>query len=252
LQKLQILPVCLDLIFQDSQIDPRTFAINRPQPSEDLSDPGTFEEQVEAKKAKEAASTFENEVDPTILPGVAGPSKPVRKKREFKNSKKCAASYKDLYSSSSSEDDTPRGPKRGLTKVLKLSKGVAAAAASENPQKSLLNKPHRCQVCQMSFDFPAQLKRHESDVHERAEPFPCSQCAKSFASQGSLCQHIKSAHEDKANKCQQCPEAFAFPSELKKHVSKVHLGVRHKCPFCDQDFSEKKNVNKHMKKKHEK
>ena len=252
MQKLQILPVCLDLIFQDSQIDPRTFAINRPQPSEDLSDPGTFEEQVEAKKAKEAASTFENEVDPTILPGVAGPSKPVRKKREFKNSKKCAASYKDLYSSSSSEDDTPRQPKRGLTKVLKLSKGVAAAAASENPQKSLLNKPHRCQVCQMSFDFPAQLKRHESDVHERAEPFPCSQCAKSFASQGSLCQHIKSAHEDKANKCQQCSETFAFPSELKKHVSKVHLGVRHKCPFCDQDFSEKKNVNKHMKKKHEK
>ena len=228
------------------------FAVNRPKPTEDLSDPGTYEEQ---KKAKEAASSFENFEDPTILPGVAGPSKPVRKKREIQ--KKCAPSYLDLYSSSSSEDDTPRGPgaepKRGLTKVLKLSsepKEVAAAVASKNPQKSLLNKPHCCPVCEKSFDFPAQLKRHESDVHERAEPFPCSQCSKSFASQGSLCQHIKSAHEDKPNKCEQCSEAFAFPSELKKHVSKVHLGVRHKCPFCDQDFSEKKNVNKHIKNKH--
>jgi len=230
----------------DDSIDASTFAVNRPESSDNESDPGTYEEQriknIAARKAKfdelqlkdfKEAACDKNEAKNISLlynlPGVAGPSGVARPSRPRKRSENPEAkprerrgnsnvpSYKDLYSSSSSEDDSGKGEPKA--KQIKLAQKARRPQAARNGPK----KAHPCDQCESSFDKANALKIHINAKHLGLKPF----------------------------KCTQCDEAFGTSSDLKRHIKSAHEGIRHKCDFCESSFSRESDLNAHIKKKHQ-
>ena len=90
---------------------------------------------------------------------------------------------------------------------------------------------------------------YEEDCSTK-ERVACNHCDKTYASQNSLLQHMKTLHSSELIECDQCKLKFINKTSLDKHRRKIHAGIFSKtdkfgqCPKCY------KTVNKFYLKRH--
>ena len=112
-----------------------------------------------------------------------------------------------------------------------------------------------CSRCGKAFILAGQLKLHIKTVHDLVSPtktyMMCTQCDKSFSSQGALDYHMMAHSGKKPFTCSQCDKAFILASQLKRHIQTVHeLETPYKCNECKQEFSQSGNLKAHIKRWH--
>jgi hypothetical protein len=89
---------------------------------------------------------------------------------------------------------------------IRLTKHVASGHKNKS-SKTSENKPillvheekklSKCNLCEYSSEFSADLKSHMSTIHERKKPFICVICNGSFEEKIKLQKHIESVHGKK-------------------------------------------------------
>lgn len=140
------------------------------------------------------------------------------------------------------------------------------------------NERIECDQCKRSFGKLKYLRKHIRELHERATPFECKICGKTFNRKANLIEHDL-IHQDKylatcstCNKsyrtpsalklherthtgekpylCDICNEkAYAYYTDLKRHKRSVHgiMGEPHPCEICEKVFYEPKLLRNHLK-----
>ena len=109
-------------------------------------------------------------------------------------------------------------------------------------------KGHKCEICDNSFYYPSDLKKHIHTVHEGHKEYKCQSCGKSFSQPGSLKLHINAVHGSHQNyKCESCGKSFSESGTLRKHIHYIHEGHKdYKCESCDKSFSQAWHLKKHI------
>lgn len=120
--------------------------------------------------------------------------------------------------------------------------------------------PHKCTICNKTFDFSIQLKRHNDEtgtckpsVLLAAKTYKCYICNEEFAMLVSKHQHIDTYHADKANgDCHLClrkriPSACAF----EKHISEHFAEYTCICNYCGRGFHQEGRLTNHIRFIHE-
>ncbi|XP_048003781.1 zinc finger protein 93-like isoform X7 [Leguminivora glycinivorella] len=85
----------------------------------------------------------------------------------------------------------------------------------------LIQRPHKCSECDMSFYAKAQLKNHFV-IHSGTREFSCAVCFKSFGRKKTLADHMRIHTDDRRYKCKHCEMAFVQKSSLRGHMRSNH------------------------------
>ncbi|XP_063544132.1 zinc finger protein 723-like isoform X13 [Cydia strobilella] len=85
----------------------------------------------------------------------------------------------------------------------------------------LIQRPHKCSQCDMSFYAKAQLKNHFV-IHSGTREFSCAVCFKSFGRKKTLSDHMRIHTDDRRYKCKHCEMAFVQKSSLRGHMRSNH------------------------------
>ena len=83
--------------------------------------------------------------------------------------------------------------------------------------KSYLNKPHKCFICQKAFSNKSHLTDHIR-IHTGEKPFHCDLCGRSFNVKSNLLTHLRNHAGEKQFKCNYCDEAFDRKKSLEIHL----------------------------------
>ncbi|GBG29115.1 Zinc finger protein 1 [Hondaea fermentalgiana] len=125
-----------------------------------------------------------------------------------------------------------------------------AAAKANQRRKGPVLKKQVCHLCNKSFRFPNELKRHIEGVHEGIK-FPCELCEKAFSTKCNLHKHINAAHNGRTYMCPVCKKSFTDPSNLRKHIKSIHERQRYACDICGKQFTQNSHLRTHVKSFHE-
>jgi transcription elongation factor Elf1 len=127
-----------------------------------------------------------------------------------------------------------------------------------------------CDICDKSFQRPADLRRH-MQKHDEPEYFcEVPGCGREFYRKDKLRDHVRQAHKgniitsdgglefdvpERANtpstfSCTDCREVFSTPGLLKKHVNRKHVR-RFACGTCDATFHLNADLKRHKFNVHE-
>ncbi|KAG7255844.1 LOW QUALITY PROTEIN: hypothetical protein CRUP_035731 [Coryphaenoides rupestris] len=122
--------------------------------------------------------------------------------------------------------------------------GMGAGAENAALQHLFIRKsfrPFKCTHCGKAFRDKERLEQHVRAHHGRdAFAFACHLCARSFATDGALEDHLLLLHMVKRSyACLLCSDAFEKLELLKEHVG-VHAGPDgcFTCPSCSKSFSD--------------
>ncbi|KAH9850791.1 hypothetical protein C2E23DRAFT_299710 [Lenzites betulinus] len=101
-----------------------------------------------------------------------------------------------------------------------------------------------CPYCDLSFDRPADMRRHAKTVHFNCRQYLCSftwleggvkkRCPVKFAQKSTLYTHIKSKHAGWGKlPCTDpaCKRTFHDASSQSRHYNEQHLGKAYECPY---------------------
>ena len=113
-----------------------------------------------------------------------------------------------------------------------------------------LQKPFRCQLCDMLFEDGEKLKEHMDkhivNAQPSTKPFPCKICPKAFLSSKSLDRHTQMHYGQVQKRCKFCYKVFANRENLERHIL-THNGQKpHKCPQCNEQFVYRQGLETHM------
>eukprot|EP00179_Madagascaria_erythrocladioides_P025972 CAMPEP_0198327852 /NCGR_PEP_ID=MMETSP1450-20131203/15026_1 /TAXON_ID=753684 ORGANISM="Madagascaria erythrocladiodes, Strain CCMP3234" /NCGR_SAMPLE_ID=MMETSP1450 /ASSEMBLY_ACC=CAM_ASM_001115 /LENGTH=177 /DNA_ID=CAMNT_0044031927 /DNA_START=190 /DNA_END=723 /DNA_ORIENTATION=- len=140
---------------------------------------------------------------------------------------------------------------------LRESKKTLALPQASQPQDEV--KPADClslvcDICDIKFAKPMNLRRHAASVHNNARPFKCDQCGVAFNQKIHMARHITSVHDKvKPFKCDECSSSFALRNNLVRHQRVVHQGLkRYLCVICEPPlrFGDRSDIRKHLRRKH--
>ncbi|XP_077468432.1 uncharacterized protein LOC144084042 [Stigmatopora argus] len=134
------------------------------------------------------------------------------------------------------------------------SDGTAQSSDVQKPmQPNVQNKAFECDVCQKSFSYKDQLRKH---VYTHKEPQKCSQCSKTFRSSVSLERHML-RHEGKSPRtfpCPHCDKTFNNVKRLKSHqmvheisLDQILSGKTFMCETCGAGFAHRHNLTRHIR-----
>uniref|UniRef100_A0A1I8PF46 Uncharacterized protein n=2 Tax=Stomoxys calcitrans TaxID=35570 RepID=A0A1I8PF46_STOCA len=119
----------------------------------------------------------------------------------------------------------------------------------QNKMPNNNDSKYTCDNCDMVFDRPFRLKRHQRQHSSDKHPYGCTLCKRDFFSAKPLIKHIRKEHpEAEKFNCDQCEETFILHNHLIKHLKKRHKSGRILfCDICDKDFKYKSSLEKHMR-----
>ncbi|XP_075157518.1 uncharacterized protein LOC142230775 [Haematobia irritans] len=117
------------------------------------------------------------------------------------------------------------------------------------PREKLNSDSYPCDICDMVFDKPFRLKRHQRQHSTERLPYECEICKRDFFSANPLIKHMKKYHpQAEKHSCDQCNESFILRNHLEKHLKKHHRNSRNLyCKICDKDFKFKSSLEKHLR-----
>uniref|UniRef100_A0A182JKI9 C2H2-type domain-containing protein n=1 Tax=Anopheles atroparvus TaxID=41427 RepID=A0A182JKI9_ANOAO len=107
---------------------------------------------------------------------------------------------------------------------------------------------HVCSQCGKSFYSEGYLKQH-LNLHADETPYKC-RCGAQFKLKLYLARHMK-IHSGQFT-CKYCPAAFPCASLLKGHENSHTGNKEFSCEICGKLFYAKGDVRKHRQKVHEK
>ena len=123
-----------------------------------------------------------------------------------------------------------------------------------------------CQECQKTFSTPANLKSHNTSMHERVE-HSCPICKFKSNFSGNLKKHMRQIHtedsnysdfeetslkeEESTNSCDQCGIENKSGKALMKHRQEEHPGKMFSCNVCGKELSTNSNLKSHKKSIHQ-
>ncbi|XP_042562931.1 general transcription factor IIIA, b isoform X2 [Clupea harengus] len=115
-------------------------------------------------------------------------------------------------------------------------------------------RPFACASCDKSFCTRYQLTRHDL-THSGEKPYRCSVegCPQTFASNGSMKNHVSRVHQQKENRyvCRVagCGKEFRKRNQLKTHTCGHTKIFPFECNFqgCNKKFAGSKQLQKHGK-----
>lgn len=103
-----------------------------------------------------------------------------------------------------------------------------SSGLSRNPCSAVPKLPHRCHVCNHTFQFKQHLQYHMK-THASRRPYSCSICRKTYIYSGRLRTHVKLHHnEGKPKKlvcCEFCAKVFGHARVYFSHLREVHRVV---------------------------
>ncbi|XP_022818938.1 zinc finger protein 1-like isoform X9 [Spodoptera litura] len=85
----------------------------------------------------------------------------------------------------------------------------------------LLEKPHRCDICDKKFYSTSCLKNHMIK-HTGSKEFQCNICLRLYGRKKSLNAHLKTHDEGTHVKCEHCGQKFMQRYSLKCHIKSKH------------------------------
>ena len=112
-----------------------------------------------------------------------------------------------------------------------------------------LNIKFQCDVCQQSFMFSRDLRRHVQSIHTQKK-WNCNICNKVFTLSNTLSRHVKSAHQSSKWQCNFCEKSFHWPSDLLSHKKRVHVESSVHCNLCKRQFADHEALTNHKKEVH--
>ena len=106
-----------------------------------------------------------------------------------------------------------------------------------------------CEICDKSFIFEKDLKRHNKIVHTAVSHY-CSVCQKSYKSKYVYDKHIATHQEGYIRSmfvCQICKREFTTKFSLANHIKTAHLGIQktYLCPTCGKSFNQIRSYRQH-------
>jgi len=102
-----------------------------------------------------------------------------------------------------------------------------------------------CQLCDRSYSYKENLKRHENTKHFRNETFKCNQCEKKFTYISTLRRHQQTHNYKEKFSCAICDQKFQTPFTLSHH-QKIHAGFKaHHCLLCGKRFRTRYELTRH-------
>ena len=120
-------------------------------------------------------------------------------------------------------------------------------------KENITEQLYACKMCNKSFDFHSNLKRHTESVHEGKKRHKCTHCDKAFAGKSDLQRHISGVHDKiKPFQCSICGASFTEKGKLKTHIACVHEGKKaFKCSICNKDFKQNGHLKSHIEEVHD-
>ena len=82
-------------------------------------------------------------------------------------------------------------------------------------------KLFKCDVCQKTFKYPEQLKKHKF-IHMAGEKLKCESCEKLFPRRADLEKHMQAAHNGIMYVCNVCNSRCAHKHTLLRHYRRKH------------------------------
>ena len=106
-----------------------------------------------------------------------------------------------------------------------------------------------CKLCEKSFIFEKDLKRHNRIVHTAVSQ-TCEVCNKTYKSKYVFDKHVATHEEGYVQPmftCQLCPRSFTTKFMLAHHIKSEHLGIKktYLCPTCGKSFSQIRSYRQH-------
>lgn len=159
-------------------------------------------------------------------------------------------------SESDSDSDYKRRRRRGKKRKVKTktmkAKIKRPAAAREIPGGEDGSIILACRLCDEGFLVQELLDRHMAQKHDdRERPFQCSECSKTYLTNGSLQEHIRMAHSGVKFTCTECGLNLSTKSALKRHMQ-GHTAEGYFCEICKEKFSSHTVLVRHKRRIHEK
>ena len=119
-------------------------------------------------------------------------------------------------------------------------------------EKDLERQKHAqfdCMLCDKSFIFEKDLKRHNKIVHTAVTHF-CNVCNKTYKSKYVYDKHIATHKEGYVRAmftCQICKREFTTKFSLANHIKSAHLGIQktYLCPTCGKSFNQIRSYRQH-------
>ncbi|KAJ2941066.1 hypothetical protein O0L34_g13195 [Tuta absoluta] len=116
---------------------------------------------------------------------------------------------------------------------------------------SIPAKKYICKECGMAFESPSHLKIH-STKHSHKRDFYCVECDKSFKTNHSLQQHLKTVSVHVTNQkyaCLTCEKRFTTKAHVERHTRDVHIkAARYYCDQCGKEYRCKYKLAGHLQK----
>ncbi|EAT46516.1 AAEL002290-PA [Aedes aegypti] len=155
--------------------------------------------------------------------------------------------------SSDSDSDYGRGKrqkKRRKAKAKAEAKKLATARKISGGEDGSIILA--CNLCEEGFLVQELLDRHMAQKHDdRDRPFRCSECSKTYLTNGNLQEHIRMAHSGVKFTCKECGINLSTKSSWKRHMQ-GHTEEGYTCELCKEKFSSHTVLAKHRRRVHEK
>lgn len=133
---------------------------------------------------------------------------------------------------------------------LESRKSLNQHLLKEHQQDQPRNFSCKIETCQKSFTMRDSLIKHNKNIHENIQKYPCDRCPTMLSTRMSLRRHIESCHlKLKSFACDSCSAVYTEHKSLKSHIQKVHLGIAEKripCDLCDLQFPNQWSLRRHQ------
>lgn len=112
---------------------------------------------------------------------------------------------------------------------------------------------YKCKHCCEKFEKHKELVQHNKSAHELEKPYECVICDKSFRFRTDLRRHELIHLNQRSFQCELCDRSYNTRSLLNNHKTCMHTdrtAWKYACPHCELRFPNKSNLDKHVQRKH--
>lgn len=93
--------------------------------------------------------------------------------------------------------------------------------SSHTKRDHLMERPHKCEECEMRFFNKGGLQRHMAK-HTGLRLFQCDVCFKSYGRKNTLREHMRIHADDRRFSCGHCGQAFVQKCSWRSHMRSKH------------------------------